>query len=138
MEQLIEFATNNWILSSAWVVLFVLLMFSYSKTSSKMLGVQQATLLINRENATVIDIRAKPDFNKGHILGSVNIPTSKIEEGAKGLPKDKTSPMLLVCHSGATTAGVAQKLKQMGYENLYRLQGGITAWSGESLPLEKS
>ena len=110
---------------------------SYSKTSSKVLGVQQATLLINRENATVVDIRATGDFKKGHILGSVNIPTSKIAEGAKGLPKDKSKPMLLVCQSGVTTAGVAQKLSQLGYENLYRLQGGIASWSAESLPLEK-
>ena len=138
MEQLIEFASNHWMLSSAWVVLFVLLMMSYSKTSSKMLGVQQATLLINRENATVIDIRAKADFNKGHILGSVNIPTSKVADGAKGLPKDKQAPVLLVCQSGVTTAGVAQKLAQLGFTNLYRLQGGIGSWSGENLPLEKS
>lgn len=138
MEQLFEFAANHWLLSSAWVILLILLLLSYSKSSSKMLGVQQATLLINRENATVIDIRAKADFNKGHILGSVNIPTSKIEEGAKGLPKDKTKPLLLVCQTGVTTAGVAQKLQQMGYENLYRLQGGIGSWSSESLPLEKS
>ena len=138
MEQLIEFASNHWMLSSAWVVLFVLLMMSYSKTSSKMLGVQQATLLINRENATVVDIRAKADFNKGHILGSVNIPTSKVADGAKGLPKDKEAPVLLVCQSGVTTAGVAQKLAQLGFTNLYRLQGGIASWSGENLPLEKS
>ena len=138
MEQLIEFASNHWILSSIWVVLFVLLMVSYNRTSSKMLGVQQATLLINRENAAVIDIRAKADFNKGHIIGSVNIPTSKIAEGAKGLPKDKETPMLLVCQSGVTTAGVAQKLAQLGYSNLYRLQGGIASWSGDSPPLEKS
>ena len=137
MEQLFEFAANHWILSSIWIVLLVLLIMSYSKSSSKMLGIQQATLLINRENATVVDIRAKADFNKGHILGSVNVPTSKVEEGAKGLPKDKSKPVLLVCQTGVTTAGVAQKLSQMGYENLYRLQGGIGSWNAENLPLEK-
>ena len=138
MEQLIEFASNHPILSVAWVVLLVLLIMSYSKSSSKVLGVQQATLLINREKATVVDIRAKADFNKGHILGSVNIPTSKVAEGAKGLPNDKDAPVLLVCQSGVTTAGVAQKLAQLGFTNLYRLQGGIASWSGENLPLEKS
>lgn len=138
MEQFIEFIGNHILLSSAWAVLFILLIISYSKTSSKMVGVQEATLLLNRENATVIDIRAKTDFKKGHILGSVNIPTAKIADGAKGLPADKSKPIILVCHSGVTTGTVAQKLHQMGYDNLHRLQGGIQTWTSENLPLEKS
>jgi len=138
MEQLIEFVGNHWELSSVWAVMFVLLIISYSKTSSNMVGVQQATLLINRENAVVIDIRSNADFKKGHILGSTNIPTAKIAEGVKGLPKDKSRPIVLVCYSGVTTATVGQKLHKVGYDNLHRLQGGINAWSGENLPLEKS
>jgi rhodanese-related sulfurtransferase len=137
MEQFIEFVGNHWILSSVWVVLFMLLIISYSKTSSKMIGVQEATMLLNREEAVVIDIRAKADYKKGHILGSVNIPTNQLDEGAKGLPKDKSKPLILVCHSGVTTASVAQKLHKLGYDNLHRLQGGITSWKGENLPLEK-
>ena len=138
MEQFIEFIGNNWILSSVWAVLFVLLIVSYSKTSSKMIGVSEATMLLNRENAVVIDIRAKADYKKGHIRGSVNIPTNQVEEGAKGLPKDKSKPVILVCASGVTTSAVAQKMHKLGFENLYRLQGGITTWKGENLPLEKA
>ena len=115
----------------------MLLILSYLKTSSKMIGVQEATLLINRENATVVDIRAKADFKKGHILGSVNIPTNQVKEGAKGLPKDKTQPIILVCHSGMTTATVAQQLHKLGYDNLHRLQGGMTSWNSDNLPVEK-
>ena len=137
MEQFLEFIGNHWILSSAWVILTMLLIMSYVKTSSKMIGIQQATLLINRENAAVVDIRAKADYKKGHILGSVNIPTSEVKEGAKGLPKDKEKPIILVCHSGMTTATVAQQLHKLGYNNLHRLQGGMTSWNGENLPVEK-
>ena len=137
MEQFLEFIGNHWVLASAWIVLSMLLLVSYLKTSSKMIGVQQATLLINRENATVIDIRAKNDFKKGHILGSINIPTNQIKEGAKGLPSDKTAPVILVCHSGMTTATVAQQMHKLGFDNLHRLQGGITSWSNDNLPLEK-
>ena len=75
---------------------------------------------------------------KGHIRGSVNIPTNQVEEGAKGLPKDKSKPVILVCASGVTTSAVAQKMHKLGFENLYRLQGGITTWKGENLPLEKA
>ena len=137
MEQFLEFIGNHWILSSAWIVLSMLLILSYLKTSSKMIGIQQATMLINRENAAVVDIRAKADFKKGHILGSVNIPTNEIKDGAKGLPKDKTKPVILVCQSGMTTATVAQQLHKLGYNNLHRLQGGMTSWNGDNLPVEK-
>ena len=61
MQQYIEFATNHPILSAVWVVLFVLLIASWVKSKFspiRQITPTELTMLVNRQNATVVDIRA--------------------------------------------------------------------------------
>lgn len=138
MDQILEFVTNHWMLSAAWVALFTMLMISFSRTSSKVLGTQQVTTMMNRENAAVVDIRSKADFNKGHLLGSINIPAAKIKDADKELEKYKQTPIILVDANGMHAAAVAQQLHKMGMQQVCRLQGGIISWTNDNLPLNKS
>ncbi len=94
MQEIMQFASNHTILSLAWVVLLVLVivttvkgMFSKVKTISR----GEATHLINKEDAVVVDVRSRDDYRKGHISGAVNIAAADIKKGA--LPNWKsTSP----------------------------------------------
>ena len=64
MEQLIEFAGNNFILSAIWVGLVVWLLYSFVNSAFspiKELGTHDATLQINKQDAVVLDIR--PPFS---------------------------------------------------------------------------
>ena len=137
MDQIIEFANNHFILTGVWLGLFVLLIVSFLKTSSKVIGTSSVTQMLNRDSATLIDIRAIADFNKGHILGSVNIPFGKLKDSAKDLEKYQASPIILVDANGMQTASAAQILKKMGMNELYRLQGGLLSWTNDNLPLSK-
>jgi rhodanese-related sulfurtransferase len=137
MDQLTEFVNNHWVLSGAWLGLFTLLIVSFLKTSSKVVGTQTVTTLVNREDAVVIDIRAIADFNKGHILSSVNIPFGKLKDSAKDLEKYQDRPIILVDANGMQSASAAQLLKKMGISQLYRLQGGLLSWTNDNLPLTK-
>ena len=76
MDQVIEFAGNNIVLAGVWVALVAMLIFSYvsSLTSSiKEVSTHDATLMINKEDAVVLDIRAQKEFKAGHILGARQI-----------------------------------------------------------------
>jgi len=126
MEQVIEFISNHWMLSAAWVALFTLLVVSFTRTSSKVIGTQEVTTLINREKAKVIDIRSKADFNKGHLLGSINIPAADLKNADKELA------------NGMQAAASAQLLQKMGISQVSRLQGGIVSWTNDNLPLHNS
>jgi len=138
MEQVIEFISNHWMLSAAWVALFTLLVVSFTRTSSKVIGTQEVTTLINREKAKVIDIRSKADFNKGHLLGSINIPAADLKNADKELEKLKQSPIILVDANGMQAAASAQLLQKMGISQVSRLQGGIVSWTNDNLPLHNS
>ena len=73
MQQYIDFLSNHPYLTAAWVALFLALIVSWIKSltsSVKQITPTQLTLMVNREDATVIDIRAEADFKKGHITGA--------------------------------------------------------------------
>lgn len=97
----------------------------------------QAVQLINRERATVIDVREPDEFKAAHINGAKNIPLGDLA-GAKGLPGNKTLPVVVVCASGVRSAKAASQLKEMGYDKAVSLQGGIAAWREANLPIEKA
>ncbi len=51
------------------------------------------------------------------------------------LPEDKSTPILLYCRSGRMAQTSAEQLIELGYENVYNLDGGMKAWetSGRGL-----
>ena len=122
----------------AWVVLFALLLVSFSRTSSKVIGNQQITTMMNRESAVILDIRSKADFAKGHLLGSINIPAAQLKDADKDLEKHGDCPIILVDANGMHAGAATQQLQKMGKQQLYRMQGGIVSWTNDNLPLSNS
>jgi len=137
MDQIVEFITNNWMLAAAWVVLFSMLMMSFASAASNVIGNQQITTLMNRENAVIIDIRSKTDFEKGHLLGAINIPAAQLKDADKKLEKLHDSPIILVDANGLHASAAAAQLKKMGLQQISRMQGGIVSWTSDNLPLSK-
>jgi len=140
MQQFIEFVIKHWEL---WVAFFVILIvFISTELRTKLTGApqispQQTTLLINRENAVVIDLREQTEFDKGHIITSKNIPVANLQTKLSSLEKFKTSPIVLAFSSGQYPSNVVPTLKNGGFEKIYCLKGGIPAWINADLPLEK-
>lgn len=140
MNEFVQFAIDNWVLSSAWlVVAFVLLSLQIKITAHgpKSLTTQMVTNLVNREEAVVIDIRGQADFNKGHIQGAVNVPLSKIKDTTSDLEKYKDNPIIMVCANGIQVAAACQILRKAGFEKVHKLAGGMASWVGDNLPVVK-
>lgn len=139
-EYLDFFQTNIW-LTVAWLILFAAVVFTSVKaglSAVKKITHQQATLLMNREDAVVIDVRGEGEFKKGHILGSMLVPLSKFKNNdLASIEKYKDTPIIVVCNSGMTSSQACQMLQKLGFTNLHNLQGGITEWRNANLPLTK-
>lgn len=139
MQDIMQFAGNHTILSLAWVVLLVLVivttvkgMFSKVKTISR----GEATHLINKEDAVVVDVRGRDDFRKGHISNAVNVAAADIKKGSfSELDKHKAQPVIVVCATGTSAQEPAAQLIGAGFARVYVLKDGISGWSGENLPL---
>ena len=141
MDQVIEFAGNNIVLAGVWVALVAMLIFSYvsSLTSSiKEVSTHDATLMINKEDAVVLDIRAQKEFKAGHILGARQIkPEALREKIFNTLENSKDKPIIVVCAMGNQARGTANAMSKAGFSKVSVLKGGMNAWQSASLPISK-
>lgn len=141
MAQFIEFLGNHYMMTAAWAILFVLLVSSFVSgaiSPIKMVSTQDLTMLVNRSNGVVVDIRPAADFNKGHITDALNITLDKITAEKFGpLEKRKSDPIVVVCNAGMSAKSAARLLNKAGFEQVSVLQGGMQTWTGASLPVVK-
>ncbi|MBD3657389.1 MULTISPECIES: rhodanese-like domain-containing protein [Marinobacter] len=135
MERLFEFVVNHYILASLFVALLAAILLLESRRGGQKVSAQAAVSLINRDEAIVVDIRDRKDFNEGRITGSVHIPLSSIKERAAELKKHKDKQIIVVDKMGQHAALAVKQLTAEGYTNVVRLNGGIADWKGSNLPL---
>ncbi len=134
-----DFITENWVLivvaiTSGGMLLWPALS---SGGGAGKIGAAEAVRLINRERAVLIDVSEPAEFAAGHPGGARNVPFGQLD-GAKGLPSNKTLPIVVVCPSGMRAGRAAALLRKQGYEKAVALAGGTNAWRDASLPVEKS
>lgn len=137
MTRFFEFLVNHWILSGLWLALFATLLAYINSKLARSVSPQQATVLINRQNGVFLDIREKKDFDKGHIVDSINIPLAKLHERITELEKKKDVPIIVVCQMGQQSGAAVKALEAKGFTQVSRMSGGISEWQIQNLPLVK-
>jgi rhodanese-related sulfurtransferase len=96
-----------------------------------------ATMLINREDAVVIDVRDQGDFDQGHLPNARHLPLGDIERRTGELEKFRARPLILYCGNGSRSATAIATLKKAGFEKLYNLRGGLFEWEKAGQPLTR-
>ena len=71
-----------------------------------------------KDGAIILDVRSKPEYNGGHIRGSVNIAVDQLSKSLDKL-KDKNKPIITCCASGMRSASAKSILKSSGYTQVY-------------------
>lgn len=140
MNQLFSFIANHWELFLALAVILVLLYFNmagHALRGYKRASPLEATQLMNRQNAVVLDVREANEFKQGHILGAVHVPLGFLDKRVSELDKYKDRPIIVNCRSGQRSARAAGVLKKHGFETVYNLDGGLTAWQSANLPVTR-
>jgi rhodanese-related sulfurtransferase len=97
----------------------------------------QATQMMNREDALVLDLRPAAEYANGHILGARNLPFTELERRAGELDKHKSKPVIVHCADGNSSGAGAALLRKLGFANVVNLSGGYAAWQQAGLPVEK-
>jgi rhodanese-related sulfurtransferase len=136
----VKFLQDNILLIAVAFVSGAMLLWPYVRraTGGPSVSPSQATQLINREDALVIDVREPGEYGAGHVLGAKNVPMSRVDTGgAEFAGKRKDRPVILYCDSGNRSAKAAAALRGQGYTRVLNLSGGIGAWQQAGLPVEK-
>ncbi|MDD5177405.1 MAG: rhodanese-like domain-containing protein [Sterolibacterium sp.] len=95
----------------------------------------QATLLLNRDDALVIDVREAAEWAAGHIPNSRHIALGQLEKHLGEIEKFKTRPLIISCQTGNRSSSACSKLTKHGFEKVFNLAGGVAAWREAGLPM---
>ena len=135
-----EFLLANWHLLLAALVSGGFLLWPAMRGSTmggSSVGPAEAVRLINREKAVLIDVSEPAEYAAGHAGGARNVPLGALD-GSKVLPSNKALPLVVVCPTGSRAARAVALLRKAGYAQAQSLAGGLGAWRGANLPVEKS
>lgn len=109
---------------------------------------------LGRSGLKVIDLRPQPQYNSGHIPGSLSLQLESLRGNLEGVPSMLLPGALLAAHMGqmgitprdlvviasaesphdATLAAMA--LERLGHRRYLILTGGMKAWTAAGLPLD--
>jgi rhodanese-related sulfurtransferase len=131
------FVSEQWILVSILLVLVYLYVWSEKAKGGKSLSAQEATYLLNADQAVLLDIREAADYKAGHIVNAINIPHNKLNERVTELEPYKNKLMVLADKMGQHVGNAGRMLKEQGYD-VRRLEGGMMEWLNKSLPVVKN
>lgn len=139
MQEIMQFVGRHPVLSIAWIGLLAAVIVTSLKgltSKVKVITRGEATRLINKEDAVVVDLRQRDDFRKGHIASAINLLPIDIKANNLGeLEKHKDKPIIVVDGSGMQAQDPASALNKAGFERVFVLKDGVAGWSGENLPL---
>ncbi|MGI9250370.1 MAG: rhodanese-like domain-containing protein [Pseudohongiellaceae bacterium] len=135
MAQFIEFITNHLVLAGCWLITLLAIVVYHRRIGGQAVGSQQAVMMINRQDALVLDIRDKKEFETGHVTQAINMPLINLNKRMVELKKHQDKPIVVVCKMGQQSGEAVRTLKDNGYQQVYKLAGGIAEWKAQSLPL---
>jgi rhodanese-related sulfurtransferase len=137
---LLTFLENNWLLVLVLVVSGTMLIWpaiQFRLGPVREVGAIQATQLINRQNALMLDVRETQEYEGGRVANAMHLPLSQFDGRGAELKKFTSRPVIAYCDRGSRSRSAAGKLAKLGFAEVYILRGGLRAWSEAGLPVEK-
>jgi len=88
-----------------------------------------------KDGVTIIDVRTPQEFEQAHAPGAVNISIETLLASSKELEPYRGDDIYFICHSGARSARVADKVSGEGFA-VFNVTGGTKAWIAAGYPTE--
>lgn len=87
------------------------------------------------QDIQIVDVRTPEEWSKGTIKGAnlINFYDDNFQEQLNKL--DRKQPVFVYCASGGRSMKTLYKMKEMGFKEIYNLNGGISAWKQADKPL---
>ncbi len=100
----------------------------------KVITAPELNRIMQKEDIFLVDVHTP---EQRHIKGTdLFIPYNEIDKYKDKLPKDKNTPIYLYCEGGPMGNAAARSLHELGYRNLFNLEGGAKAWRKNGFDFE--
>jgi rhodanese-related sulfurtransferase len=83
---------------------------------------------------TILDVRERPAYNLGRIMGAMNFPIDEVVDKAESIAKSRD--IYVYGENDEQTAQAAQSLRSAGFVHVSELKGGLAAWKAVGGPTE--
>ena len=94
-------------------------------------------MLVTTTPPRVLDVRTPGEFESAHIAGSYNVPLDLLREHRDEIVEHLDQHVVLVCRSGQRAAQAEETLRAVGLPNVHVLDGGMAAWEGRGLAVNR-
>ena len=135
---MINYFTMKKILSNLYPVILLFTFFSCSAQSKTVLTADEFEKGLSG-NATVqlLDVRTADEYNSGHIKNALLADWRDAVEFNRRISFiDKDKPVYIYCLAGGRSSAAAIKMKEMGYQQVFELQGGMNSWKSAEKSIE--
>lgn len=85
----------------------------------------------------LVDVRTLEEFNEGHLKSAQNICVTDSDFAENISKLDKNQPIYLYCRSGKRSAAAAKIMKDLGFKEIYDMDGGFINWESQNLEIQK-
>ncbi|WP_395057503.1 thioredoxin domain-containing protein [Flavobacterium sp.] len=87
----------------------------------------------------LLDVRTPEEYTVEHIENATNVNWNGTDFVAKASNYDKAKPIFVYCKVGGRSGQASEKLAELGFTQIYNLDGGIMKWnaSGMAQPSNK-
>lgn len=87
-------------------------------------------------DVVILDVRTPEEYAAGHVAGSVNIDfyAADFAQQLDLLPKD--APYVVYCRSGNRSGSTMPIMEELGFTEVWDVDGGIVAWNAAGLPID--
>jgi rhodanese-related sulfurtransferase len=115
-----------------------------TRTSVREISVEEFDEMIeNHDDLLIVDVREAGEFQRGHIPGALLLPHGLLEGVVDDTKRLQMGQLLgghhktfvLCSRDGSGSAAAADKLRQLGFEKVYSLAGGIARWQAQGFAL---
>ena len=83
-----------------------------------------------------VDVRRPAEYANGHAVRTISIPLDRLSREIDQL--DPNVPTYVICQSGYRSSLGASILENAGFQKVYNVTGGTSAWADADLPTEVS
>lgn len=91
----------------------------------------------NSPDLCLIDVREDDEWQALHIPRAIHIPKDVLGERIGKTMPNKTCPIYLHCRGGVRSLYAAQVLLELGYQQVYSIDGGLMDWANAGYPVER-
>ncbi len=135
-----EFFTNNLILFVALGIIIALIIRMEIKRAMrgfKDVTPSEAVMLINKEDALILDVRESNELAQGSIRDAKHLALSVLKQRVDELKSHAEQPVIAYCKAGTRSSSACEILKKNNFINVMSLKGGIEGWKNANLPVVK-